>query len=139
MLLVTAPDAFTDDQRRPLRIEIVVVLMVTFALSAYTAILDLIEAVLLGLAGQTIALNPRRSAFDLIDLGLNLATVFQLVAWGLLAVYLLWRSGFGPAAIGLGRPRCRVDLLGGIGLAALSGCPAWRCILPPAHWVSAHR
>ena len=66
---VNAPDALTDNQRRPLRIEIVVVLMVTFALSAYTAILDLIEAVLLGLAGQTVALNPRRSSFDLIDLG----------------------------------------------------------------------
>ena len=36
-----------------LRIEIAVVLAVTFGLSAYTALLDLIEAVLLGLAGQT--------------------------------------------------------------------------------------
>lgn len=120
---VNAPDALTDDQRQPLRIEIVVVLMVTFALSAYTSILNLIEAVLLGLAGQTVALNPRRSTFDLIDLGLNLATVFQLVAWGFLAIYLLWRSGIGPAAIGLGRPRYRPDLVGGIGLAALIGLP----------------
>jgi len=37
--------------------------------------------VLLGLAGRRVALNPRRSPFDLIDLGLNLAVVFQLVAW----------------------------------------------------------
>ncbi len=59
LFLVTAPpDAFTDDQRRPLRIEIVVVLMVTFALSAYTAILDLIEAVLLGLAGADHSAQP---------------------------------------------------------------------------------
>ena len=48
---------------------------------------------LLGLAGRRVALNPRRSPFDLIDLGLNLAVAFQLVAWGALAVYLLWRSG----------------------------------------------
>ncbi len=78
------PDELTDPQRRGLRIEIVVVLAVTFGLSAYTALLQLIEAVLLGLAGQRVALNPRRSPFDLIDLGLNLAVVFQLVAWGFL-------------------------------------------------------
>jgi hypothetical protein len=79
-----------------MRIEIAVVLAVTFGLSAYAALLELIEAVLLGLAGRRVALNPRRSPFDLIDLGLNLAVVLQLVA-GALAVYLLWRSGFGPA------------------------------------------
>jgi len=121
---VTEPaDELTDPQRRVIRIEIAVVLAVTFGLSAYTAFLNLIEAVLLGLAGRRIALNPRRSPFDLIDLGLNLAVVFQLVAWGLLAVYLLWRSGFGPNSIGLGRLRWRPDVLGGLGLAALIGLP----------------
>jgi uncharacterized protein len=117
------PDELTDPQRRGLRIEIVVVLAVTFGLSAYTALLNLIEAVLLGLAGQIVALNPRRSPFDPIDLGLNLAVVFQLIAWGSLAVYLLWRSGFGPSQIGLGRLQWRPDILGGIGLAALIGLP----------------
>jgi uncharacterized protein len=117
------PDELTDPQRRALRIEIAVVLAVTFGLSAYTALLNLIEAVLLGLAGQIVALNPRRSPFDLIDLGLNLAWVFQLLAWGALGVYLLWRSGFGPNKIGLSRPRWRPDLLGGLGLAALIGLP----------------
>lgn len=116
-------DELTDPHRRGLRIEIVVVLAVTFGLSAYIALLNLIEAVLLGLAGQTIALNPRRSPFDLIDLGLNLAVVFQLIAWGALALYLLWRSGFGPSQIGLGKLQWRPDLLGGIGLAALIGLP----------------
>lgn len=121
---MTGPsDDLTEPQRRGLRIEIAVVLAVTFGLSAYTALLNLIEAVLLGLAGQIVALNPRRSPFDLIDLGLNLAVVFQLVAWGALGVYLLWRSGFGPSQIGLGRPRWRPDVLGGLGLAALIGLP----------------
>lgn len=106
-----------------MRIEIAVVLLVTFGLSAYTALLRLIESVLLGLAGQTVALNPRRSLYSLIDLGLNLAGVFQLMSWGALAVYLLWRSGWGPARIGLGRLRWRPDLLGGLGLAALIGLP----------------
>lgn len=117
------PDELTDPQRRVIRIEMVVVLAVSFGLSAYTAFLNLIEAVLLGLAGQRVALNPRRSPFDLIDLGLNLAVAFQLVAWGALGVYLLWRSGFGPAQIGLGRVRWRPDVLGGLGLAALIGLP----------------
>jgi membrane protease YdiL (CAAX protease family) len=117
------PDELTDPQRRGIRIEIVVVLAVTFGLSAYTAFLQLIEAVLLGLAGKRVALNPRRSPFDLIDLGLNLAVTFQLVAWGALALYLLWRSGFGLAQIGLGKVRWRPDLLGGLGLAAVIGLP----------------
>ena len=113
----------TDAQRRALRIEIAVVLAVTFALSAYTALLSLIEGVLLGLSDQTVALNPRRSPFSLIDLGLNLASAFQLMAWGALAVYLLWRSGQGPSQVGLARIRWRPDVLGGIGLAALIGVP----------------
>jgi membrane protease YdiL (CAAX protease family) len=120
---VTEPPELTDPQRRGLFIEIAVMLAVTFGLSAYTAFLNLIEAVLLGLAGRRVALNPRRSPFDLIDLGLNLAVTFQLIAWGALAVYLLWRSGFGPAQIGLGRLHWRPDVLGGLGLAALIGLP----------------
>jgi membrane protease YdiL (CAAX protease family) len=121
---VTEPsDELTEPQRRTFRIEIAVVLAVSFGLSAYTALLSLAEAVILGLAGRTVALNKRRSPIDLIDLGLNLASVFQLLAWGALGLYLLWRSGFGPRSIGLGRFRWRPDLLGGLGLAALIGLP----------------
>lgn len=118
-----APVGPTDPDRRALRIELAVMLAVTFGLSAVTAILQLIDFVLRGLAGQKVPLNPRRSYFDLIDLGLNLASVAQLVAWGALGLYLLWRSGFGPASIGLSRFRWRPDLLGGVGLAALIGLP----------------
>lgn len=113
----------TAAERRALRIEVAVVLAVTFALSAYTALLRLVESVLVGLADQTVAINPRRSSFDLIDLGLNLAALFQLLAWGALAVYLLWRSGDGPTRVGLGRIRWRADVLGGVGLALLIGVP----------------
>ncbi|KUI23568.1 CPBP family intramembrane glutamic endopeptidase [Mycobacterium sp. GA-2829] len=119
----TLPDLLDDGQRRAVRIEIAVVLAVTFGLSAYTALLRLLESVLLGLSGQVVALNPRRSTFDLIDLGLNLAGVFQLTAWGALGLYLLWRSGLRLSDIGLARPRIRPDLLGGLGLAALIGLP----------------
>jgi CAAX protease family protein len=113
----------TEPQRRTLRIEIAVVLAVTFGLSAYTAIVSLAEAVLLGLSGQKVTLNRRLSPIDLINLGLNLASVLQLLAWGTLGLYLLWRSGFGPRSIGLGRFRWRPDLLGGLGLAAVIGLP----------------
>jgi membrane protease YdiL (CAAX protease family) len=119
----TGTDEAPQASQRALRIEIAVVLAVTFGLSAYTASLRLIEAVLLGLSGQRVALNPRRSPIDLIDLGLNLASIFQLVAWGALGLYLLWRSGFRPSAIGLGRFRWRDDALGGVGLALLIGLP----------------
>ncbi|AHC23172.1 MULTISPECIES: CPBP family intramembrane glutamic endopeptidase [Mycobacteriaceae] len=108
---------------RTIRLEIGVVLAVTFGLSAYTASLRLIEAALLGLSGQTVTLNERRSPFDLIDLGLNIASFAQLIAWGALALYLLWRSGYGPASIGLDRFRIHPDLTGGLGLAALIGLP----------------
>ena len=108
---------------RTIRLEIGVVLAVTFGLSAYIASLRLIEAALLGLSGQTVTLNERRSPFDLIDLGLNIASLTQLMAWGALALYLLWRSGSGPASIGLGKFRIRPDLTRGLGLAALIGLP----------------
>lgn len=120
---MTEPDELTDEQRHALRIEIAVMLAVTFALSAYTALLRLIEGVLLGLSGQTVALNPKRSPFSLIDLGLNLASLFQLLAWGALAIYLLWRGGSGASQIGLARIRWRSDVLGGLGLATLIGVP----------------
>ncbi|WP_163753139.1 CPBP family intramembrane glutamic endopeptidase [Mycobacterium botniense] len=109
--------------RRTLGIEVAVVLGVTFGVSALTAILQLIDEVLRNLGAQRIPINPRRSYFDLIDLGLNLAVIAQLVAWGALGVYLLWRSGVSPARIGLGRIRWRADVLGGTGLAAVVGLP----------------
>lgn len=120
---MSAPEELTEPDRRAIRIEIAVVLAVTFGLSAYTAILDLIEAILLNLSKQTVALNPRLSPFDLINLGLNLARVAQLIAWGALGLYLLWRSGIGLAKIGLGRITLRSDVLGGLGLAAVIGLP----------------
>ncbi|MGK2881826.1 MAG: CPBP family intramembrane glutamic endopeptidase [Mycobacterium sp.] len=117
------PDGtLTAHQRRNYRTEIVIVLAATFGLSAYTATLRLIDAALRGLASQTVALNPSRSQFDLIDLGLNLASIIQLIAWGALAVYLLIRSGIPARVVGLGRMTSR-DLFGGLGLAALIGIP----------------
>jgi len=121
---VSAPhDESVDTHRRGLRIEVGVMLAVSFGVSAAIAVLQLIDAVLSGLSGHRVRLNENLSRYDLINLGLNLATIAQLVAWGALALYLLWRSGFSPARIGLGRLRWRADVLGGLGLAALIGIP----------------
>ena len=106
-----------------MRIEIAVMLAVTFGVSAVAAILQLADALLSGLPGYRVRLNQNQSRYDLINLGLNLVSLGQLVAWGLLGLYLLWRSGIGPTAIGLGRLRWRTDVLGGLGLAALIGIP----------------
>jgi uncharacterized protein len=108
---------------RALRIELALVLAVTFGLSAVTAVLELTDSVLRSLSAQKIPLNPKRSYFDVIDLGLNLAIVVQLVAWGALGVYLLWRSGLCPARVGLGRFSWRSDVLSGVALAAAIGLP----------------
>ena len=123
---MVAPRSDSDDrttERRPLRIEIVIVLSVTFGLSAFTAALQLADSVLRGLSTQRIPLNPKRSYFDVIDLGLNASVVVQLLAWGALGLYLLWRTGLPPANVGLTRFLVRSDLLGGVGLAALIGLP----------------
>jgi membrane protease YdiL (CAAX protease family) len=123
---VIAPSADADGQlaeRRPLRFEVAIVLSVTFGLSAVEALLELTDSVLRNLSSQKIPLNPRRSHFDLIDLGLNATVVVQLIGWGSLGLYLLWRSGSGPARVGLARFQWRPDLLGGLGLAALIGLP----------------
>lgn len=109
--------------RRALRLEIAVVLAATFGLSAYTALVRLAEAVILGLSGQKVTLHERRSPIDLIDLALNLSPVFELTAWGALGLYLLWRSGIRPADIGLGRISWRTDVPRALALAALIGIP----------------
>lgn len=108
---------------RALRIELAIVLATTFGLASFTATLQLIDFALRGLGDQRVALNPRRSYYDAIDAGLQVASIAQLLAWGALAVYLLWRTGIGPRRIGLGRFRVTPDLLGGLGLAALIGIP----------------
>ncbi|HEY5149853.1 MAG TPA: type II CAAX endopeptidase family protein [Mycobacterium sp.] len=132
---MSAPrDESVDTHRRGLRIEVGVMLAVSFGVSAAVAVLQLIDAVLSGLSGHRVRLNENLSRYDLINLGLNLATIAQLVAWGALALYLLWCSGFSPARIGLGRLRWRADVLGGLGLAALIGIPGLLLYLA-ARWL----
>lgn len=112
-----------DSDRRSVRIEIAVTLAVTFGVSAVAAVLELADAVLSGLPAHRVRLNADQSRYDLINLGLNLVSIGQLASWGLLGLYLLWRSGITPAGVGLGRLRWPSDPLAGLGLAALIGGP----------------
>lgn len=124
---------FLGEDRRAMRIEVGVMLAMTFGVAAIVALLQFGDAVLSGLGGYRVRMNRDQSRYDLINLGLNLVSVGQLVAWGGLALYLLWRSGIGPAGIGLGRLRPRRDIPGGVGLAALIGIPGLLLYLAARH------
>lgn len=122
---VDVPEELNPQARRMLWVEITVVLMVTFGYSALSSLLQLARSALAdgGISGQTVALNISRSANSLIDLGFQLLGIARLFAFAGLALYLLWRSGLGPKAVGLMRARWRPDALHGLGLAALIGIP----------------
>ncbi|GGL25571.1 CPBP family intramembrane glutamic endopeptidase [Nocardia jinanensis] len=112
-------------EQRGIRLEILVVLGVTFGLSGMNAALSLLESALApgGVGERTVALNTSRTTQSFIDLLFQLLGVLRLVAWAGLALYLLWRSGIGPRAIGLARARFRPDWLHGLALAAVIGLP----------------
>ncbi|WP_328407901.1 CPBP family intramembrane glutamic endopeptidase [Nocardia sp. NBC_00403] len=114
-----------DRERFAVRLEIAVVLVVTFGLSGLNAALSLIESALSpgGVGGRTVALNPSRATQSTIDLLFQLLGVLRLAGWAALGLYLLWRSGIGPRVIGLARLRWRSDVLPGLALAAIIGLP----------------
>ncbi|MGW4847978.1 CPBP family intramembrane glutamic endopeptidase [Nocardia brasiliensis] len=116
----------TGRERLGIKLEIAVVLVVTFGLSGLNAALSLVESALApgGVGGRTVALNPSRSAQSIIDLLFQLLSVARLLGWAALGLYLLWRSGIGPRLIGLAaRVRFRADVLPGLVLAAVIGLP----------------
>lgn len=120
------PAELTERERLGIRLEIAVVLVVTFGLSGLNAALSLVESALApgGVGGRTVALNPSRSTQSAIDLLFQLLSVARLLGWAALGLYLLWRSGIGPRLIGLAtRLRFRADVLPGLVLAAVIGLP----------------
>lgn len=117
--------ALEPSERRAIKIEIAIVLLLTFGLSGASSILSLIEDALLAgnLADQTVALNTSSSSLGIIDLLYQVLRILRLCAYAALGLYLLWRAGLGPRLIGLAKPKARTDLLYGLGLAALIGLP----------------
>ncbi|WP_165165380.1 CPBP family intramembrane glutamic endopeptidase [Corynebacterium qintianiae] len=99
-----------------IRLEILIVLAVTFGLSGVRSLLRLIDALLAApaLNEQQVTLNDTASDISWLDLALQLCSAASLLAWGALALFLLDKS--------LPRLRWR-DWLHGAGLAALIGLP----------------
>ncbi|WP_280338829.1 CPBP family intramembrane glutamic endopeptidase [Nocardia neocaledoniensis] len=114
----------SERERFGLRVEIAVVLLVTFGLSGLSAGLSLLDSALSpgGVGGRTVALNASRSDNSFLDLLFQLVGITRLLAWAALGLYLLWRSGIGPRLIGLARIG-RADVLPGLALAAVIGLP----------------
>ncbi len=112
-------------QRRALVVEIVLVLAVTLGLSGLRSLLALLDALLApgSLADQSVAINAPARKTDLLDLADQLTGVLQLLAWGGLAGYLLWRSGVSLRSLGLDRGPASRDARIGVGLAAVIGGP----------------
>ncbi|WP_439031095.1 CPBP family intramembrane glutamic endopeptidase [Gordonia terrae] len=111
-------------ERRGIVVELIIVGVLTFAFSALSAALALLEAELAGGIGQqTVALNPSRSDLDLIDAVRQVMSGLRLFAIASLGVYLLWRSGLGLSRVGLGRWTPRRDVPAGLVLAAIIGLP----------------
>ncbi|WP_189031933.1 CPBP family intramembrane glutamic endopeptidase [Nocardia rhizosphaerihabitans] len=122
---VDPPDTqLSERERFGLRVEIVVVLLVTFGLSGISAGLALLDSALSpgGVGGRTVALNASRSDNSVLDLLFQLVSVTRLLAWAALGLYLLWRSGIGPRLIGLAKIG-RADVVPGLVLAAVIGLP----------------
>lgn len=99
-----------------LRVEILIVLTVTFGMSGLRSLLRLIDALLspTALNDQQVTLNTSQSDLAWLDLALQLCSAAVLFAWGALGLYLLDTR--------LPRPSW-ADLSWGAGLAAIIGLP----------------
>ncbi|GAB2741242.1 CPBP family intramembrane glutamic endopeptidase [Amycolatopsis magusensis] len=121
-----APEVVTDPaRRRLLKFELLIVFGITLGLSGVRSLLSLLDSLLRPepLNEQQVALNVPQAAAGLIDLLKQLLSATQLVGWGALGVYLLYRGGMKLAEVGFDRTRPRRDLLWGAGLTALIGIP----------------
>ncbi|MER7114967.1 CPBP family intramembrane glutamic endopeptidase [Saccharomonospora azurea] len=120
------PHRVTDPrERRALVVELVLVFSITLGLSGVRSGLSLLDALLRPepLAQQQVAINASRAALGLIDLLKQLLGVVQLVGWGALGLYLLWRAGIHLSRIGLDRTRPGRDTAWAVALAAAIGLP----------------
>ncbi|GAB3134066.1 CPBP family intramembrane metalloprotease [Tsukamurella serpentis] len=125
---MSAPESSPPQDRRLLKAETAIVLMVTFAWSGLYSMVRLVGYQLgSGVGSQTVTLNPVRSPNAVIDFLLQVLGAVQLFGWAALALYLLARSGIGLADLGLAYrlPRAQVlrNLWLGTALAALIGIP----------------
>jgi membrane protease YdiL (CAAX protease family) len=106
-------------------VEVVIVFSITLGLAALRSLLSLIDSLLAeaALADQRVALNVSQATNQVLDFLRQLLSAGQLVGWGALGLYLLWRAGLKLRQIGLDRQRLGGDLARAAGLAALIGVP----------------
>ncbi|HEX4705412.1 MAG TPA: type II CAAX endopeptidase family protein [Pseudonocardiaceae bacterium] len=118
---------FVDDpaERRMIGVELLIVFAVTLGLAGVRSLISLVDDYLkaVPLNQQHVAINVPQAKNGFLDLFAQLAGVVQLLAWGALGLYLLWRAGTKLAGIGLDANRISGDIGRGVGLAALIGIP----------------
>jgi membrane protease YdiL (CAAX protease family) len=120
------PELITDPvERRAIVIELIIVFGITLGLSGVRSLLSLVDSLLqpMPLSKQQVAINVPQAAASVIDLLKQLLGVLQLIGWGALGLYLLWRAGYKLAQIGLDRRIPGKDLWLGLVLAAAIGIP----------------
>ena len=111
---------------RSIRVELLIVFLVTLGMSGLFSLADLIDALLAPapLASQTVSIVVPQAQASLIDLFKQLLFVLRGAAWGCLGLYLLWRSGVNlRTRLGLDLRKPWADLGVGVALAALIGIP----------------
>ncbi|WP_311357490.1 CPBP family intramembrane glutamic endopeptidase [Corynebacterium riegelii] len=117
--------------RERVKVEILIVLAVTFGTAGLRAGLRLIDALFNApLNQQTTVLVDAQSSVTWMDLALQLTSALVLVSWGALAWYLLWVDD--PARFRWRWPRWR-DWGWGAGLAALIGLPGLAFYVTAVH------
>jgi len=112
-------------ERRAIKLELLIVFGITLGMSGVRSLLSLVDSLLqpLPLAQQQTQLNVPQAAASLIDLLKQLLSAAQLVGWGALGLYLLWRAGVKITQVGLDRRAPSRDALLTVVLAALIGVP----------------
>jgi membrane protease YdiL (CAAX protease family) len=127
------------DARRLVRLELLIVLGITLAMSALRSGLSLLASLLRPqkLSEQQVALNAPAATNQYIDLALQLSQAAQLLGWGALGAYLVVNAGLRLRDVGLDRTRPGRDAALACGLAALIGIPGLALYLV-AHAVGAN-
>lgn len=112
-------------RRRAVVVELFIVFAITLGLSGARSLLSLVDSLLRPepLSEQSVAINASQAKVGLLDLIAQLLGIVELLAWGALGLYLLYRAGMRLAEIGLDRNTPARDLLWGAGLTALIGIP----------------
>jgi len=111
---------------RSIRVELVIVFLVTLGMSGLFSFTSLIDSLLAPapLASQTASILVPQAQASLLDLVKQLLGIVRGLAWGALGLYLLWRGGTNLRdRLGLDFRKPWADLGVGVALAAVIGIP----------------